>query len=304
MKMTKRIATMVACAVMAASSMVGIGASAATDDYGNTISTAYTLTTSGCYGTINYSGDVDFFSFTPSVSGVYYFYTTGNTDTSGTLYNSNGSIITASSWGFAKDKNMMVAAELNAGTKYYVAVNGSYSNTTGSYGMNVGWASLYAKVNRLVQSDLRWTNVHLGNINSNPTIGSQGCALTSFTMVLNFWNNSSKTPIDVNNDMGVSAYDFQWTTAKSKYNLQLTSLGSSDNPTNTNSGKKFAIEQLKLGRPVIIGMKSPKQPHFVVATGYYNGEIYIKDPGGKNYTKLSQYLNNSYYIYEAFAYYK
>ncbi|MCM1008292.1 MAG: hypothetical protein NC485_10250 [Ruminococcus flavefaciens] len=155
MKMTKRIAAMVMCSVMAVSSMVGMGASAAADDYGNTISTAYTLTTSGCYGTINYAGDADMFSFTPSISGIYYFYTTGSTDTTGTLYNSNGSIIKSSSWGFAKDKNMMVAAELKAGTKYYIAVTGSYSSTTGGYEINVGRDSLSVRVNRLAQADSR-----------------------------------------------------------------------------------------------------------------------------------------------------
>lgn len=295
---------MAACAVMTVTSMVGMGASAATDDYGNTISNAYTLTTSGCYGTINYAGDVDMFSFTPSVSGIYYFYTTGSTDTTGTLYNSSGSIIKSSTWGFAKDKNMMVAAELKAGTKYYIAVNGSYSTTTGGYEINVGWASLSARVNRLAQADSRWTNVKLGNISSNPTIGSKGCALTSFTMVLNFWNSSSQTPKDVNNTMGAAAYEFSWETAKSKYGFQLAQEGSSYAHTTTSKGIAFAIEQLKLGRPVIIGMSSPSTTHFVVATAYYNNEIYIKDPAGRNYTKLSQYTNDSYSIYEAFAYYK
>ncbi|MCM1008293.1 MAG: C39 family peptidase [Ruminococcus flavefaciens] len=123
-------------------------------------------------------------------------------------------------------------------------------------------------------------------------------------MVLNFWNSSSKTPQDVNDTMGAAAYDFQWSTAKSKYGLQLAQEGSSTAHTTTSKGTSFAIEQLKLGRPVIIGMTSPTTTHFVVATAYYNNEIYIKDPAGRNYTKLSQYTNTSYSIYEVFAYYK
>ncbi len=304
MKITKIIAAIAASAVITASSMVGMSASAATDDYGNTLSTAYTLTTSGCYGTINYAGDVDIFSFTSSVSGVYYFYTTGNTDTTGTLYNSSGSILQTSTWGFAKDTNMMVAENLVAGNKYYIAVNGIYTTTTGGYQLNAGWASLSTRVNRLVQSDSRWGSIYLGGNSSNPTIAKSGCALTSFTMVTNFWNKTSLTPANVNTAMGAAAYVFNWETARSKYGLQLVQEGSSSSNTTTSKGIAFTIEQLKLGRPVIIGMKYSSGTHFVVAVGYYNNEIYIKDPASDNCTKLSQYTNNSYSIYEAFAYYK
>lgn len=45
MKITKIIAAIAVSAVITASSIVGMSASAATDDYGNTLSTAYTLTT-------------------------------------------------------------------------------------------------------------------------------------------------------------------------------------------------------------------------------------------------------------------
>lgn len=306
MKFTKKIMTMATCAVMAASSMVGaMSASAATDDYGNTTSTAYTVTTSGCYGTINYSGDVDMFAFTPSTSGLYYFYTTGSTNTTGTLYNSSGSSVASATEGFADDTNFAIGYELTAGSKYYIAVKAP-SNVTGGYQINVGWASLLARVSRLAQSDSRWGSIKLGLNDSNPTIASQGCALTSFTMVTNFWNNTSSTPANVNTTMGSAAYPFDWSTAATRYFGGVTPYrqGSDSNPITTSSGITYTRQQLKLGRPVIIGMYSPTTTHFVVAVGYYNGEIYIIDPAARNYTKLSQYTNTGYSIYEILAYHK
>lgn len=108
-----------------------------TDDYGNTMSSATLIQVGSSYsGNINYGGDVDFFKFTPTVSGNYVIASSGSTDTYGYLYNSSGTQLA-----YNDDSNgtlnFTIAYNLTAYQTYYVQVKHFSSSGTGTYGLNV-----------------------------------------------------------------------------------------------------------------------------------------------------------------------
>lgn len=104
-----------------------------TDDYGDTIATAYTVTLHAqTAGAIDVSGDLDYFKFTPTVSGTYIIYTTGSTDTKGYLYNASQTQLAYNDDASISGTNFAFQYNLTAGTTYYIQV-GAYSTKTGSY---------------------------------------------------------------------------------------------------------------------------------------------------------------------------
>lgn len=104
-----------------------------TDDYGDTIATAYTVTLhSQTAGAIDVSGDLDYFKFTPTVSGTYIIYTTGSTDTKGYLYNASQTQLAYNDDASISGTNFAFQYNLMAGTTYYIQV-GAYSTKTGAY---------------------------------------------------------------------------------------------------------------------------------------------------------------------------
>ena len=279
MKMTKRIAAMAACAVMTVTSMVGMNASAATDDHGNTMATAslFSAASSSISGKIDYAGDIDFFKYTATSSGIRHFYTTGSTDTYGYVYDSSGKLLTSGDNG-GSNKNFRIGCELTSGQTYYVAVCAKERAYGTSYSLSTDINPL--NVTHLSQVDSRWSSVMLGTTSGNPTIGKSGCALTSFTMVVNFLKGTSYTPTNVNTTMGYDAYaydsngkavGFMWSTAKTKFSLS---------DCDTSRTKKQAIQDIADGKPVIIGIyKSDGNTHFLVAVNYLNGHFMVKDAG-------------------------
>lgn len=106
------------------------------DDHGNTISTATPINAGNSLaGTINLSGDEDFFSVQITTSGILQAYTSGNTDTYGYLLNSSGTIL-AYDDDAGVDYNFAVSQSVSPGT-YYVRVRHYSTSGTGSYTLGV-----------------------------------------------------------------------------------------------------------------------------------------------------------------------
>ena len=102
--------------------IVKVSASASSDDYGNSISTAYTVSLSNGSGSRNgvlTAGDVDFFRINVTSSGTLNIYTTGSTDTFGNLYSANGSALTYND--DYNSYNFRINWPVSSGT-YYVSV--------------------------------------------------------------------------------------------------------------------------------------------------------------------------------------
>lgn len=260
MKMTKRIAAMAACAVMTVTSMVGMGASAATDDHGNTMATATTFTSS-VSGKIETAGDVDFFKYTATSSGVKYFTTTGNNSLI-TVYNASGSTVSSSGGTYGGKK--LAGYNMNSGETCYVSVRENSSIYGTSYTLKVGNT---LNVSHLYQGDSRWgSQIMKGNTALNETIKGSGCAITSSAVVINYLQNKSLTPSTFNSSTYLDSSNKvkSWSKIGSDYNLLF------DDPSTTE-----AITYLKRGYPVIIH----KGTHFSVAVGYENGSFLVSNVG-------------------------
>ena len=161
-------------------------------------------------------------------------------------------------------------------------------------------------IKRLLQNDSQWKDVVIGTRENGTkiTMGESGCTITSFTIVSNWLSNTSITPVDVKNRMGSNACPFAWTVAESLYGYDLAIKEMNDN--GIASGTDTILGAIDLYEtPVIVGVKNAATTHFVVAYGYTSSyDIIISDPAQRNYTTLSQYLNEGYYIHRIFLYLK
>lgn len=96
------------------------------------------ITTGTVNGQIDYIYDRDMRMFTPDLSGSYSFYTTGTTDTFGTLYGHSGisltPLITNDDGGTGT--NFKITCQLEAGVDYFIETR-QYSTGTGSYTLHV-----------------------------------------------------------------------------------------------------------------------------------------------------------------------
>jgi hypothetical protein len=104
------------------------------DDYGNSIDEAQ-LIKSGVEiaGGIQIKGDLDYFKFTVSKLSKLELYTTGSTDTFGSLFDETGSLI-AKDDDTGIDKNFQINSDINPGT-YYIEVKDFYYDKTGDYSL-------------------------------------------------------------------------------------------------------------------------------------------------------------------------
>ena len=103
------------------------------DDYGNTRAEAKSIApVSNTSGVINSGTDVDFFIIRLTSRGRLALRTNGTTDTVGSLYSSNGSLIASNDDGCSNGTNFCLGRMLDAGT-YYVKVDGYGTTATGSY---------------------------------------------------------------------------------------------------------------------------------------------------------------------------
>lgn len=258
MKFAKKIVTMAVCSVMAATSMVGMSAFAA-DDHGNNINSA-TSFSSSVTGKIESTGDVDFFKYRATSSGVKYFTTTGNNSII-TVYNASGATVSSSSGTYGGKK--LAGYIMNSGETCYVSVR-EYGNTYGtSYTLK---ASNTLNVSHLYQGDSRWgSRIMQGNADLKETIASSGCAITSCAVAINYLQNRSITPATLNSSTYLdSSNGANWSKIGSAYGLSYSAPSTSE-----------AVTYLKRGYPVIIH----KGNHFSVAIGYENGSFLVSDVG-------------------------
>ena len=77
------------------------------------------------------AGELKYFKFTPEISGSYKFYSTGNYDTYGYLYDSNRSEITHDD-DSGEERNFLITYNLTAGTTYYWGARFYSSSQTGT----------------------------------------------------------------------------------------------------------------------------------------------------------------------------
>ncbi len=102
------------------------------DDHGNDFNTATPVKAGQSIPGVITAGDVDFFAFTPTISGSYTMYTESSMDTYGYLYDSNQQLITYNddSIGY----NFSITAILQANKTYYIKVRHyDQSSGTGTY---------------------------------------------------------------------------------------------------------------------------------------------------------------------------
>lgn len=129
-------------AIVTATATDGSGVSASctyqiTDDYSDTTAKAFVVRLhTKTQGTINRSGDVDYFKFKPTVTGVYLIYTTGSVDTMGYLYDASGNLLIQNDDESLLGRNFALKCKLEAGKTYYIKVKG-YSTNTGDYTLNI-----------------------------------------------------------------------------------------------------------------------------------------------------------------------
>ena len=118
----------------------GGGSGGGSDDHSNTRSGATSLSLGGSRsGRIETGGDVDYFRVQVSSSGTLTVYTTGNTDTYGTLQSSSGTTLETDD-DDGSGTNFSIARSVSAGT-YYIAVRGYSSSETGSYTVHASFQS-------------------------------------------------------------------------------------------------------------------------------------------------------------------
>ncbi|MBD3298757.1 MAG: hypothetical protein GF341_08890 [candidate division Zixibacteria bacterium] len=103
------------------------------DDYANNITDAWAMTEGTVYlGTIDYAGDVDFFSFQAQAGDAYLIETTGRTDTYLRLYASNGDSELARNDDGGTGTNARIQWHTSMSHRIYISVT-HYASGTGDY---------------------------------------------------------------------------------------------------------------------------------------------------------------------------
>ena len=157
-------------------------------------------------------------------------------------------------------------------------------------------------IKRLVQTDPSWSNVVMQS--AGLTIGKYGCCLTSFTMVRNLISNVSETPATVNEALGNNACKFNWSYAEDLYGYTALTKMRNDSGISQKTAILNVVGAIdEYSRPAIIGLKnSANKTHFVVGYGYTSdGEVIICDPASRNYTLLSDYFDDGYFVHRIYG---
>ena len=105
------------------------------DDYGDTLSEATQIALGSSTAGSLLAGDIDYFRVTVSSLGTLVAYTTGSTDTYGSIWGDSGSVL-AEDDESGERSNFLVFTSVDAGT-YYIEVRGYSSSTTGNYTLHV-----------------------------------------------------------------------------------------------------------------------------------------------------------------------
>ena len=170
------------------------------DDHANDSTVATTIALhSKTNGSINYSTDEDWFAFTPTASGSYLFYTTGSTDTKGTLYNSSETQLKVNNNGSINGSNFALAYSLTAGQTYYIKVSNNNSST-GAYTLNVS-KSFYSASYTNTNADARKVQMS----------AEAASVLTNLTITINGTTYSLTKPTSGSLDKTVNGVRFKVT---------------------------------------------------------------------------------------------
>lgn len=174
-------------------------------------------------------------------------------------------------------------------------VNGSYCIDGGNNNNNNNYSSVYLNVPNYKQYDSRWAYTKLGN--TSKTIKSKGCTTTCMAMSESYLQGRTIYPNTI-------ARTYRYTSGASMYWPSNYTVSNTSNYMNT------IYNQLKRGRPVLVGAKtSGGSQHWVLVTGY-NGKgvnnksnYTIHDPNSSSRTNLQQFFNK-YTRYYKIAYRK
>ncbi|MCX8129652.1 MAG: DUF4855 domain-containing protein [Clostridia bacterium] len=206
------------------------------DDYGNDFSSAYSLsvsagTTTSRSGSIESTGDADFFKFTAPSSGTYTIYSTGSTDTYGHLYNSSQSELASNDDNSAS--NFLISYSLTAGQLYYVKVRHYSSSGTGEYTLNITApipvANAYSNIAKLLyvgyantrngtSKYASYTDSDLDSILNSPTLGTNEFVITGGDCGYGFKQCVAMTDINSLTTSGTTAYNYCGTTDSASLN--------------------------------------------------------------------------------------
>ncbi len=111
---------------------------------------------------IEYDNTEYYYYFIPTVSGTYSFYSTGNLDTYGTIYDSNYSVIKTSD-DDGSDSNFLIKQNLTKGTVYYFSAR-TYGYTPGNFNVHF---RLVSAVKNISKSTIAFTSnkkhIYTGN---------------------------------------------------------------------------------------------------------------------------------------------
>ena len=150
-----------------------------TDDHGDTFADATLLSIpSTTAGELEEAGDRDYFRAEVEEAGTYSVETTGGTDTYGTVFDGDGTLLEENDDG-GNGRNFRIESDLEPGT-YYVEVRGFSSSTTGSYEVAVrresggGGGDSYCRDDDTIQPDGE-CEIHSTNVTFDVSGGGRGC---------------------------------------------------------------------------------------------------------------------------------
>lgn len=185
----------------------------------------------------------------------------------------------------------------SSGSWYYVDANGIKGYVDKSYisssapGGGSSSTAVILNVPSFKQYDSRWASVKIGN----KTIKQVGCLITSAAMAYSYKSGTTVYPDAMRSNLRFSNNDLYWSSltpygfaANKAYNCRIT-----------NAMMASIYDQLKAGKPVILGgKKSSGGTHYVVVTGYTGSsttsfsasDFTINDPNSSNRKTLSDFV--------------
>lgn len=155
----------------------------------------------------------------------------------------------------------------------------------------------YLSIANYYQNGETWSNDIMQT--AGLTIGSAGCALCSFAMILKHYG-FSQTPRQVNNTIGNAACDFLYAQAGSYYSL---SVETSTIPSSNDAGINFIIGAIANDKPVMVYLLKGNYTHYVAAYGYSGSTIAINDSERSwDYDTINEYINNGWTLRRVITY--
>lgn len=170
-------------------------------------------------------------------------------------------------------------------------VSSQYLSSTSQTGTN----AVKLNVVSFKQDDQRWGGVKIGS--SGKTMAQIGCVTTGLAMLESYRTGSIIYPDTMAKRLNYSSSgDVYW---PSHLNVV----------TNSSGYLQGIYQQLKNGKPVLLGAKNSRGgQHWVVVTGYVGSgslsasDFVINDPGSNTRTRLSQFLSVYPNFYKYFYY--